>query len=192
VCRQRRTCPQLDRLGRRGTRPGGPTLVASPRRVALHGQQRVCPRPVTPASSGDRGRGVLAVVTGHGGPHPSAAGGCERLPCLRGQRPAPVPHHLWGVHRRLGRGRPRALRALPRHLRLDHALRRPPRGRQLCQTAGARPRADQERDLEAAGSRAPTDRLTAYGTPCERAVCESVCLEPEDPNPGRSIEADRF
>ena len=29
-----------DRLDRRGTRPGGPTLVASPRRVALHAPQR--------------------------------------------------------------------------------------------------------------------------------------------------------
>jgi len=29
-----------DRLDRRGTRPGDPTLVASPRRVALHSPQR--------------------------------------------------------------------------------------------------------------------------------------------------------
>src|SRR5215217_3812999 len=36
-----------DRLDRRATHPGGPTLVASPRRVALHAQQRDGPRQVT-------------------------------------------------------------------------------------------------------------------------------------------------
>ena len=35
-----------DRLDRRGTRPGDPTLVASPRRVALHAAQRRRPRSV--------------------------------------------------------------------------------------------------------------------------------------------------
>jgi len=45
--------PGPDRLDRRGTHPGGPTLVASPRRVALHAQQRARPRSVaasTPTS----------------------------------------------------------------------------------------------------------------------------------------------
>ena len=37
--------PGPDRLDRRGTRPGGPTLVASPRQVALHAHQRDGARP---------------------------------------------------------------------------------------------------------------------------------------------------
>jgi hypothetical protein len=43
--------PGPDRLGRRGTRPGGPTLVASPQRVALHAHQRDGLRPVAAAST---------------------------------------------------------------------------------------------------------------------------------------------
>jgi hypothetical protein len=44
-----------DRLDRRGTRPGDPTLVASPRRVALHAAQRRRPRSVatSPLMSGE-------------------------------------------------------------------------------------------------------------------------------------------
>jgi hypothetical protein len=59
----------VDRLDRRGTRPGDPTLVASPRRAALHAAQRGRPRSVatsTPRSGEAAGIGVLDTIhTGH-------------------------------------------------------------------------------------------------------------------------------
>jgi nucleotide-binding universal stress UspA family protein len=57
-----------DRLDRRGTRPGDPTLVASPRRVALHAPQRDRPRSVATSTSEAFLRSALArdVVGGLG------------------------------------------------------------------------------------------------------------------------------
>jgi hypothetical protein len=51
-----------DQLDRRGTRPGDPTLVASPRRVALHAAQRDRPRSVATSTlmSGEAAASALA------------------------------------------------------------------------------------------------------------------------------------
>jgi hypothetical protein len=91
-------------------------------------------------------------------PAARSASGFGRLPCRGGRGPAPVPHHLWRVCSRLGRGGPGTLRALPRHLRLHRALRRSPPEWELCPAAGARPRVDQERHMAATSAAASVDR----------------------------------
>jgi len=85
--------PGPDRLDRRGTRPGGPTLVASPRRVALHAHQRERPRPVATSTlmSGE----AAAPASGYG-PHWTCSGSLSPvlsprmcLPCaLQPTKPA--------------------------------------------------------------------------------------------------------
>ena len=69
--------------------------------------------------------------------------GVRRLPCVGGRRPAPVPHHLWRVRRRLGGGRRAHCGSC--HLTFDSiALFDAHRAGERCARAtGARPRADQ-------------------------------------------------
>ena len=123
---------------------GGPAIA--PRPFPSGGPRRV--------GSGRAGvAGGVAPVRRRGpGRRRRVNGRCERLHCLGGQRLAPVPHRLWRVHRRPGRRGPGALRPLPRHVRLDHALRCSPRERNMYLAAGARLGVDQERHLESAGS----------------------------------------
>jgi hypothetical protein len=69
-CRIRRVGRALgaDRLDRRGTRPGGPTLVASPRRVALRATQRGRPRSVADSACRDSSMVNRGASTGWAGP----------------------------------------------------------------------------------------------------------------------------
>src|SRR4051812_1633309 len=60
-----------DRLDRRGTRPGGPTLVASPRRVALRATQRGRPRSVADSAYRDSSMVNRSASTGWAGPSPT-------------------------------------------------------------------------------------------------------------------------
>src|SRR4051794_36404970 len=53
-----------DQLDRRGTRPGDPTLVASPRRVALHATQRGRPRSVADSAYRDPSMANRSASTG--------------------------------------------------------------------------------------------------------------------------------
>src|SRR3954465_9308048 len=75
----RRGPPQVDpfdrrsglgaaRLDRRGTRPGGPTLVASPRRVALRATQRGLPRSVADSAYRDSSMANRSASTGWADP----------------------------------------------------------------------------------------------------------------------------